>query len=105
MTVIDDHSHRFAVEPICVMLKNTAAAIAPSTYYAAKRRAPAGRAVLDKQALAEITRVHADRELGRGLYGALKGWHQLKREGGSAGNSSRHDIADTPGGCESSVGA
>jgi putative transposase len=28
-----------------------------------------------------VVRVHSNRELGRGLYGARKVWHQLKREG------------------------
>jgi putative transposase len=28
-----------------------------------------------------VVRVHSDRNLGRGLYGARKVWHQLKREG------------------------
>ena len=35
----------------------------------------------DRQLLTEIVRVHCDRNLGRGLYGARKVWHQLKREG------------------------
>lgn len=35
--------------------------------------------------LIEITRVHGSKQLGRGLYGVLKVWHQLKREGGVDG--------------------
>jgi len=31
--------------------------------------------------LAEITRLHADPGIGRGLYGARRVWHELRREG------------------------
>jgi len=41
------------------------------------------RAVRDALVLAEVTRVHADRKLGRGVYGARKVWHQLRRQGGA----------------------
>jgi transposase InsO family protein len=34
---------------------------------------------------AEIARVHADPGIGRGVYGARKVWHQLKRQGGVDG--------------------
>ena len=39
----------------------------------------------DERVLTEITRVHGSKQLGRGLYGVLKVWHQLKREGGVDG--------------------
>ena len=39
---IDRHRDEFGVEPICGVLQ-----IAPSTYYAAKRRQPSARAVRD----------------------------------------------------------
>jgi putative transposase len=35
----------------------------------------------DAELLVEIKRVHADRKVGRGLYGHRKVWHQLRREG------------------------
>ena len=35
--------------------------------------------------LAEIVRVHGSREIGRGVYGSRKVWHQLKRENGVDG--------------------
>ena len=35
----------------------------------------------DIAVLAEITRVHSSKTIGRGLYGARKVWHQLAREG------------------------
>jgi len=35
--------------------------------------------------LVRVRHVHADRTIGRGVYGARKVWHQLRREGGVAG--------------------
>jgi putative transposase len=55
--------------------------ISPSTYYAHRSRPPSARAVRDITVLAEITRVHSSKTIGRGLYGARKVWHQLAREG------------------------
>ena len=81
MAFIDDHRHRFGVEPICRVLTEHGIKIAPSTYYAHRVRPVSARAVRDAELLVEIRRVHTDREIGRGLYGALKVWHQLKREG------------------------
>jgi putative transposase len=78
---IDAHRGRFGVEPMCRVLSGHGVRIAPSTYYAAKARPPSARAVADAALLGEIVRVHADRDLGRGLYGARKIWHQLRREG------------------------
>jgi len=40
---IDEHKMRWGVEPICRVLP-----IAPSTYYAARRRSPAPRALRDE---------------------------------------------------------
>jgi putative transposase len=78
---VEAHRHRFGVEPICRVLTEHDVKIAPSTYYAHRSRPPSARAVRDGELLVEITRVHADREIGRGLYGARKVWHQLRREG------------------------
>jgi putative transposase len=78
---IDEHRDRFGVEPICRVLSGHGVQIAPSTYYAARGRAPSARARRDGQLTAEIRRVHADPNIGRGLYGARKVWHQLRREG------------------------
>ena len=77
------HGHRawFGVEPICRVLTEYGVKIAPSTYYAHRGRPPSARAVRDAELLTEITRVHSDREIGRGLYGARRVWHQLKPEG------------------------
>jgi putative transposase len=69
---INQHKHRYGVEPICRVLP-----IAPSTYYA-RRRPSSARAVRDRQLKAEIARVHAEHF---GVYGARKVWRQLHREG------------------------
>ena len=55
--------------------------IAPSTYYAAKRREenPPARGARDEELKNEIMRVW--REKGRGVYGARKVWRELSREG------------------------
>jgi len=79
---IDGHRARFGVEPICRVLSEHGVPIAPSTCYAARRRAVSARATRDAAVLAEIRRVHADRALGRGVYGARKVFHQLARDGG-----------------------
>ncbi|QXJ27050.1 IS3 family transposase [Actinomadura graeca] len=68
----------FGVEPICRVLREHGAAIAPSAYYAARSRPPWSRAVRDEWLKAEITRVHA---ASYGVYGARKVWHQLRRDG------------------------
>jgi putative transposase len=70
---IDANKGRFGVEPICQLLP-----IAPSTYYAAKRRPPSARALRDEALKAEIARVHAEHF---GVDGARKVWRQLHREG------------------------
>jgi len=77
---IDGHRHRFGVQPICRVLTEHGCKIAPSTYYAFKARRPSARSLADAALLPEIRRVHADRNLGRGLYGVRKVWAQLRRE-------------------------
>jgi putative transposase len=55
------------VEPACAVLE-----IAPSTYYAAKKReeSPSARGVRDEELKAAVMRVW--KEKGRGVYGARK---------------------------------
>jgi putative transposase len=60
------------------VLTDAGTQIAPSTYYAARSRAPSPRAVRDEALTAQIERVHADNY---GVYGARKVWRQLHREG------------------------
>ncbi len=77
---IDAHRDRFGVEPICRVLTEHEVKIAPSTYYAAKKRPASARAVCDEQLKDTITAVHADRLKGRGVAGARKVWHHLRRD-------------------------
>ncbi len=81
MAFIDEHRARFGVEPIITVLREHHVKIAPSSYYAFKSRPPSPRSVRDAALLIEITRVHSDKNIGRGLYGVLKVWHHLRREG------------------------
>lgn len=74
---IDTHRDAFGVEPICRTL-----AIAPSTYYAAKRRTPSTRDVRDAELRPVIERVHEDN---LEVYGVRKVWRQLCREGVDVG--------------------
>jgi putative transposase len=74
---IEVHRDRFGVEPICRALQ-----FAPSTYWSAKRRPPAARAVRDEKLKVHIARVHAENF---GVYGAPKIWAQLNREGTRVG--------------------
>ncbi len=74
---IDGHRARFGVEPICKVLTEHGAKIAPSTYYAARDRPPSARASRDELVLVEIRRVHT---ASGGRYGARKVYHQLRRE-------------------------
>jgi len=70
---IDAHRTRFGVEPICATLQ-----VAPSTYYAARKRAPSARSLRDTELKARLTQVHAAHF---GVYGVRKLWRQLQREG------------------------
>ena len=78
MTFIDEHRERFGVEPICRVLTEHGAKIAPNTYYVAKKRPPSTRAVRDEELKVHISRVHAEN---LSVYGADKIWAQLNREG------------------------
>lgn len=64
------------MEPACAVLE-----IAPSTYYAAKKREenPPARDVRDEELKKEIMRVWKVK--GRGVYGARKVWREMRREG------------------------
>lgn len=75
---LDAHRGQFGVGPACRVLSAQGVPIAPSTYYAAKRRPPSARARRDAALLAEIKRVY--KESGE-VYGARKVWLQLHREG------------------------
>ncbi len=70
---IDEHKTKWGVEPICRVLP-----IAPSTYYAAKKRPAALRTLRDDDLKVEIERVWEDNYK---VYGARKIWVALNREG------------------------
>ena len=70
---IDHHQERFGVEPICRTLQ-----VAPSSYYAAKRRPASDRERRDAVLKPQVQRVHRDNF---GVYGVEKVWRQLTREG------------------------
>ena len=79
---IGAHRERFGVEPICRELQ-----VAPSTYYAARRRRPSARRVRDEALKVKLRHIHplADARIPRsaehfGVYGARKMWRQLQRE-------------------------
>ena len=77
ITFIDEQRARWGVEPICRTL-----AVAPSSYFAAKTRAPSARAVRDEVLSADITRIHAAHF---SVYGVRKAWLVLRREGITVG--------------------
>jgi putative transposase len=77
---IDQHKHRFGIEPICTALRAEGIAVAPSGYYAAKKRPPSRRALSDAVLAETIEATFFDRDKGRGVYGARKMWHQLRRD-------------------------
>ena len=74
---VDDHRDELGVEPICRVLQ-----IAPSTYYAAKRRAvaPSARAVRDAVLMQALMVVWV---ANRKVYGAHKLWKAARRAGRS----------------------
>ena len=73
MVYIDLHRQEFGVEPICHVLQ-----VAPSTYYAARTRAPSLRSRTDEATTARIRQVHADNY---GVYGIRKMHAELNRQG------------------------
>ena len=74
---IDTHRDRFGVEPICRALQ-----VAPSTYYATKRRPPSARAVRDAELAPKIQQVFDDHYQ---VYGVRKLWRQLQMKGERVG--------------------
>jgi putative transposase len=70
--LIDQHTDRFGIEPICFTLE-----IASSVYYAAKTRPPSTRALRDEWLKTHIKRIWDENYQ---VYGARKIWRQLGRE-------------------------
>jgi putative transposase len=75
---IDAHSAEHGVAPVCTVLTELGAAIAPSTYYEARSRPPSARDVRDEELMIEIKDVH---KKNYSVYGARKVWIALRRNG------------------------
>ncbi|WP_107117432.1 IS3 family transposase [Streptomyces canus] len=78
---IDEHRDRFGgVEPICRTLTEHDCKIAPSTYYAHKKRleTPSARSVRDEELRERIQEVYTSNYR---VYGARKIWRELNRQG------------------------
>ncbi len=75
---IDKHRAQHGVEPICEVLTEAGTQIAPSTYYAAKTRAPSARTVSDAATTEILKRVHGENY---GVYGVRKMHAELNRQG------------------------
>ena len=74
---VQEHKHLFGVEPICRVLTEADAKIAPSTYYAATTRAPSARAVADAELDERIEKLF---EKNYRVYGVHKMWKALNRQ-------------------------
>ncbi|MFD0501620.1 IS3 family transposase [Streptomyces rhizosphaericus] len=77
---IDEHRDRFGgVEPICRTLTGHDCKIAPSTYYAHKKRlaSPSARSVRDEELKQRIQEVYTSNYR---VYGARKIWRELNRQ-------------------------
>ncbi|MCF6390890.1 IS3 family transposase [Mycobacterium sp. MBM] len=82
---IASHRDRFGVAPICRVLTEHGVSIAPRTFYAWATRAPSKRALWDATITEILAGCYEPDALGRrrpeSLYGSLKMWAHLQREG------------------------
>jgi putative transposase len=82
---IDEHQQQYGVAPICRALAVHGVQIAPRTYWAHRSAAPSKRALWDTtiaEILAGIYEPDADgKRPPESLYGSLKMWAYLRREG------------------------
>jgi len=82
---IDEQKDRFGVVPICRALGIQGVAIAPRTYWAYRSSAPSKRALWDTTITEILAGVYEPDEHGRRppecLYGSLKMWAHLQRQG------------------------
>lgn len=83
---IAEHKQRFGVVPICRVLTEHGCAIAPRTFYAWRTRGPSKRALWDAAITSILASYYVERdEHGRrkpeSLYGSLKMWAHLQRQG------------------------
>ena len=91
---IDQHRHRFGVEPICKVLTHAGTKIAPSTYYAAKKRPASARSVSDAVTTEVIRRVHAENY---SVYGVRKIHAELQRQGHRVARCTVHRLMRAAG--------
>lgn len=82
---IADHRGRFGVAPICRVLTEHGIQIAPRTFYAWVSRAPSKRALWDAAITEVLAGFYEPDEDGRrtpeSLYGSVKMWAHLQRQG------------------------
>ena len=82
---IADHRDRFGVAPICRVLTEHGVQIAPRTFYAWASRAPSKRSVWDAAITEVLAGFYEPDEDGRrqpeSLYGSVKMWAHLQRQG------------------------
>ena len=82
---IVEHRDRFGVAPICRTLSEHGFTIAPRTFYAWVLRAPSKRALWDTVITEILAGYYEPDENGRrrpeSLYGSLKMWTHLQRDG------------------------
>ncbi len=79
---IDDHKTKFGVDPICRVLTEHGLKIAPSTYYAAKKRGISAATWADAHAANVLFDLW---NTNRGIYGVRKLWHAARRGGHNLG--------------------
>jgi HTH-like domain len=82
---ITEHRDRFGVAPICRALSAHGVKIAPRTYYGYLSRPPSKRALGDTAVTEILASIYEPDEHGRrpaeSLYGSLKMWAHLQRQG------------------------
>jgi putative transposase len=82
---IATYRDRFGVAPICRALTSAGSTIAPNTYYAHQRRGPSKRALWETTITEVLAGYYEPDERGRrrreSLYGSVKMWAHLNREG------------------------
>ncbi|OFV73559.1 integrase core domain protein [Rhodococcus erythropolis] len=75
---IDRHKAEHGVQSICDTLKDTDAAIAPNSYYAAKSRPESARSTRDRELSEQIAAIHADNY---SVYGVRTVYAEMHRQG------------------------
>ena len=82
MGFIDANRADFGVEPICTVLRSAGVPVAPSTYYAAKKRRPCAREQRDAEMIPILVGIWEDNYR---IYGARKLWKAAVRAGHDIG--------------------